>query len=241
VISDEDIDDLPSDDEAAFVQFESKLRDVVKATNAAQDYRGWDIEREYVAHILAFVDRRELPLDLPRNPPNHDNHFYDWYRTFTRAVDYFKASARLNVSARRKANITSLVLGPDFKAQISGYLMAIRKIVAEAELSEGKREAILKRVVDLQTEVDRNHTRTESAFALYLEVTSIIGKGAENLKPAFERVESILKVIAKAKDDNEQKALEAPKERKQLPAPTTPPDEAPALGYGPPGDDEIPF
>lgn len=134
------------------------------------------------------------------------------------------------------------MLAPDFKAQIGAHLTAIRKIVGEAELSESKRDAIFKRINNLQEEVDRDRTRTEAAMALWLDVTIAIGKGAKNLDPAIERLERIIKVLAKAKDDNDQKALLAPQERKRISPPTaTPETQIPPKKTRVPPDDEVPF
>jgi hypothetical protein len=86
-------------------------------------------------------------------------------------------------------------------------------------------------------EVDRDRTRTEAAMALLLEVTSAIGKGAKNLDPALDRIERIVKVLAKAKDEHETKALMAPPERKRIAPPTT----APAQPQSEEMNDEVPF
>jgi hypothetical protein len=240
MISDEEIDSLADDYEAAFVQYEGILREAVRAANSSREYPDWDVEREYVAHILAFVDTRGIPLDLPRNPPVATGEFADWYRDFVRAVDYYKAVARLQVSARKRENVAVLTLSPDFKAQIGGHLTAIRRIVVEAELLENKRDAIFRRINNLQEEVDRDRTRTEAALALWLDVTSAISKGAKNLDPAIERIERIMKVFGKAKDENEQATLLAPPERKRIAPPTTAPE--PQLPQSRKSlDDEIPF
>jgi hypothetical protein len=239
MISDEDIDALPNDPEAAFVQYEAILREAVRKLNAGEGTASWDVEREYVAHVLAFVDTRDIPLNLPKDLPRGDSEFGDWYRNFVRAVDYYKAVARLRVSARKKENVAVLILSPDFKTQIGGHLTAIRKIVIEAEISENKRDAIFRRINNLQEEVDRDRTRTEAAMALLLDVTSAISKGAKNLDPALDRIERIIKVFAKAKDDNEEKALMAPSERKRIAPPTNAPKQPPAPE--PTTEDEIPF
>lgn len=238
MITDEEIDSLPDDPEAAFVQYEAVLRGRVRSNSSPNN---WDVERDYVAHVLAFADTRSIPLDLPRNPPNDDADFSSWYQNFIRVVDYYKAVARLQVAARKKEHVSVLTLSLDFKAQIGGHLTAIRKIVVDADISENKRDAIFMRINNLQQEVDRDRTRTEAAMALWLEVTSAIGKGAKNLDPVIDRLERIVKVLAKAKDENERQALLAPKQKKRIAAPTVP---STTEGQKPPVqelDDEIPF
>lgn len=242
MITDEQLDELPEDNEAAFVIYEDTLRQIVREWNSDRDYRGWDIERDYVAHILAFADNRPIDIDLPRNPPYDDESFSEWHKNFTRSVDYYKASARLRIAARRKKNITTILLSPDFKAQIGGHLVAIRNIVGGAELPESKRDAIYRRINGLQEEVDRDKTRTEAVVGLWLDITSAIGKGAENLDPVIDRLERIMGVFAKARDENEQSLLSAPAERKRIAAPTSAPS-ATRKDSAPTSDDldEIPF
>jgi hypothetical protein len=234
MITDEDIDSLPDDPEAAFVQYEAILRKEVGSSMKPSVA----LEREYVAHVLAFVDTRGIPLNLPRDIPPNDVVFREWYKNFVRAVDYYRAAARLQTAARKKENVSVLTLDLDFKAQIGAHLTAIRKIVGEADISAGKRDAIFKRINNLQDEVDRDRTRTEAAFALLLDITSAISNGAKNLDPALERVERIIKVLAKAKDENEMKTLTSPKPPKRIAPPTASPEPS---GSQSSADDEIPF
>ncbi len=238
MITDEELDSLPDDPDEAFVMYEGILRDYVRTANANQENPDWDMERQYVAQILAFVDTRGIPLELPTNPPDDPHTFSRWYQNFLRAVDYYRAVARLEISRRKKVNVTVLTLSPDFKTKIGAHLTAIRKIVFEANMAESKRDAIFRRISNLQEEVDRDRTRTEAGLALWLDITSAIGKGAENLDPAIERVKKIFDVFAKAKDEAEQKALTSPPERKRIAPPTTAPEQQPGRG---PLDDDIPF
>jgi hypothetical protein len=241
MITDDELDALPDDPEAAFVQYEAILRERVREANSDRDNMTSDVERDYIAHVLAFVDTRSIPLKLPTNPPYDDQEFYTWYKNFTRAVDYYKARTRLEISARKKENVSVLALSPDFKTQIGGHLTAIRKIVSEADVSENKRDAIFRRINNLQEEVDRDRTRTEAALALWFDVTNAISKGAKNLDPAIKRVERIMRVLAEAKDENEQKALIAPQPKKRIAAPTTAPEPSSTEPRKKADSDEIPF
>lgn len=217
MITDEQMDSLPDDDDAAFVMYEQILRDVVRRKVSIDSY---DIERDYVAHMLAFVDERTVPVDLPRNPPRDNREFGEWYQEFIQAVDYFKAAIRIRISVRRRKGEESIFLGPDFKTRIGGHLTAIQNIVLKSDITEQKRDAILRRLSALQDEVLKDKTRTEKVIGLWLDITSAIGQGAENLSPAIDRLEKVMGVFADARDENEQKRLSAPQERKRLPAPT---------------------
>jgi hypothetical protein len=234
MITDDELDELSDDDETAFVQYEAIVR---KSFEENVHQNNWNAERAYVTHILAFVDTRSIDLDLPRNPPGQDGDFSYWFDAFLRAVDYYKTSLRLRLAARKKQHVTVLTLSLDFKTQIGGHLTAMRKIVAEAQhLSGSKRDALIRRINNLQLEVDRDRTRTEAATALWLELTSAISKGAQNLDPAIDRLERIIKVLSLAKDENETKSITAPPERKRLSPPKSPESRKDDKS-----DEEIPF
>jgi len=229
MISEDEIDALPEDDEAAFVQYEGIIRGAVRSANLDPNYESLDVEMEYVARILAFVDNRALPWEIPRNPPYDDSSFSTWYRGFIRSVDFHKASAQLRVAARRRRNVTSIALSINFKTRIGGHLTAIHKIVSDANVSEDQRDAIYQRINNLQEEVNLDRTRTEAVIALWLDITSAISKGAKNLDPAIDRLERIMGVFSKARDENEQQAFAAPQERMRIAASTTPPRPEPGL------------
>lgn len=110
-------------------------------------------------------------------------------------MDYYKIAARLSISARRKQNVVSIILDPDFKTKIGGHLTAIRNVIKDADVSESKRDAIYRRIAALQEEVDRDRTRTEGVVALWLDVASAISRGAKNLDPAIERLERIMGIL----------------------------------------------
>ncbi|QOZ09236.1 hypothetical protein [Bradyrhizobium sp. CCBAU 51765] len=228
MITDEELDNLSEDDELAFVQYESIVR---ASMEQARTNNSWDAERSYATHMVAFLDHRPIAFQYSR-PPQAEEEFVDWFEEFQRAVDTYKISVRLKSSIRKKQNVAVLSLSQEFKTQIGGHLTAIRKIVFDADhLPLSKREALIRRINNLQEEVDRDRTRTEAAMALWLELTSAIGKGATNLDPAIERLGRIVKVLSLQKDENETKALEPPSKPKQI----SPPKQSKTE------DDGIPF
>lgn len=87
MITDAELDDLPEDDDEAFVIYD----DILRASLARQAQpNSWESERQYVTHVLAFVHTRSIPIDLPDNPPDADEKFYDWYAAFVGKLDYFR-------------------------------------------------------------------------------------------------------------------------------------------------------
>jgi hypothetical protein len=226
MITDDELDDLSDDDEVAFVQYESIVRAALEKVR--YDSRDYSDERAYVSHICAFIEIRPVPFAYSRTPPRDDAAFSGWFIGFLEAVDYLKTSMRLKFASRKKEHVSVLALSLDFKTQIGGHLTAIRKIVFEADhLPENKRDALIRRIDNLQHEVDRDRTRTEAAMALWLELTSAISKGATNLDPAIDRLARIVKVLSLSKDESETKSITGPRKPKQIapPAPPVPSDD----------------
>ena len=230
MISDDELDDLSDDNEIAFVQYETIIRSAME--KEAEGRSDWLAERKYANHVLAFIETRPIPFKYSRSAPRDDAGFSNWFTGFLESVDYLKTSLRLQFAARKKRHVSVLTLSLDFKTQIGGHLTAMRKIVAEAEhLSESKRDAVIRRINNLQHEVDRDRTRTEAATALWLELTSAISKGATNLDPAIDRLERIIQVLALSKDQSETKAITTAPPPKQIAPPKTVQEDS----------DDIPF
>jgi hypothetical protein len=215
MITDTELESLSDDNEVAFVQFDA----IIRAAAEEVDPNNYSVERAYVTHVLAFLETRPIPAAIPDNPPRDDGSFSEWYRNdLLPAIDRYKTKVRLQRAFKDKTNSTVFRLSGDYKTQIGGHLTAIRKIVQVAKLPESKRDTIFKKIGSLQEEVDRDRTRTQAVTALWLEITSAIGKGAENLDPAIERLEKIMNVFGRAKNEDETAALPG-SSTKRLPPP----------------------
>jgi hypothetical protein len=221
MITDDQLDELPEDDRDAFLAYETICR---KWVDDHKTSANWAAERQYVTHILAFADARDVGLSLDGEIPDDDEEFADYFSGLLSQVDRFRAKVRVELAAARKTSGTSFHIARNFKTQIGGHLTAIRKIVQDATLSDSKREAIFNRIEKLQAEVNRDRTKTESAIGLWLDITSAISHGAEKLDPAIERLEKIMKVFAEARDEATVR-LPAPAEQKRLPKPKSQPNE----------------
>lgn len=110
----------------------------------------------------------------------------------------------------------TVVLDDEWRTKISSYVAHIRKIVMGAEIEDGMRDAISKRLNALQEEVDRSRTRLEAATAVWLKLTEAIGAGAENLEPAVKLLQRVSGAISRL---SMQQHLEA--QQLRLPAPDT--------------------
>ncbi|MCG6558127.1 hypothetical protein MB818_07945 [Ruegeria sp. 1NDH52C] len=111
----------------------------------------------------------------------------------------------------------SVYLDQEWKSHATTLVSHIREVVTRATMADDLREPILRSLNQLQSEIDRNRTRLERVSDAWLQITSAIGNGAENLEPAVKLIERLSKAMGKAKRHE----IEAEK-HPQLPPP---PDE----------------
>lgn len=104
-----------------------------------------------------------------------------------------------------------IILNNDWKNRIQTYLAHIRDAVRGADIDEGIRERIFKKIEELGREVERNRTLLSKYSELWLETTRVTGEGAKNLKPAIELLRRLTGAVQSANEN----AVEV----RQLPAP----------------------
>ncbi len=74
MITDKEMADLPDDDELAFVVYEERLRATTR--DNANDLEDSSLEREYVNHILAFINVVNIDIPVDWDPPYDDREFW---------------------------------------------------------------------------------------------------------------------------------------------------------------------
>jgi hypothetical protein len=104
-------------------------------------------------------------------------------------------------------------LDDDWRSKAIAYVQRVRSAVRKAEMEEALRESILKRVNELQSEIERNRTRFAALAEVWLAATEAAGKGATNLEPVFRRLEKLggaFSWLRKVQNDQEPKRLPPP-------------------------------
>jgi hypothetical protein len=96
------------------------------------------------------------------------------------------------------------------KAKIRHHLTQIKDAVDRLEVPDTKREALYRRISDLENEVVRDRTRYDAYSALFLEAATTTGKAARKLKPLLKLLHPITIIFANAKEDEEAQLRLAP-------------------------------
>jgi hypothetical protein len=221
MISDDELLDLPEDPELAFVQCERKLREGLfrrleetESYNANSSYK-----LEYINHVVAVAKALELSIFDEYSIPSLGSDLHPFYEQFRHDVDHVTVQIRMR-HARRVKNY-SVALDPATKSKVRHHLQQIKEIVDRLEVSERKKEALYSKINALADEVDKDRTRFDTAMALITEVASVGGEAADRLEPVRKWIDSIARLLGRAKEAEDAAAprLPAPKERKRIEPP----------------------
>lgn len=209
IIDSINLNDLPDESEEAFVAFEERLRDILKIEEDQdqkmyRDENGYYAgsyypQRYYVSSIIAFLDEYNIDMDIEDISSKDNPEFLTYYTEFFNRINY----ARTRFKLRKKRTLsgqagTPILINPNFREQIHNLLATIKKIVNAHIQDINKKERIYKKIVGLQSEIDRERTTIDAVFSRAIDISRVIGECAENMEPLVQKVERLFRVLSDA-------------------------------------------
>jgi hypothetical protein len=245
-VSDEQLLNLPEDNEQAFIALErlarksyySSVSDLTSTTKTPSAYAR--LQHEYLNYVQAAAEQFAIE-GLPAEPPPSDTGaLNNFFRDFVSKVERYTIKVRLRHS--RRARPFTVYLGEAAKVKIQHLLTQIKDQLQHLSVSEDKKDALLKKILAFELELGRARTRFEIFAGLVIASADLAGEATKKLEPIKKFVDSIARVIGAAKSEEEQedvRRLPAPAETKQIehkpsddvevePFPSSEDDEAPA-------------
>ena len=167
--------------------------------------------------------------------PSIENVSYNTYLDFNKDVMHYRTVLRIRKSQRRQGY--SVQFDETAKRKVHHHLDQVLEIFNKLEVEEAKREKLISRLNDLQSEVNQPRTRFDRFAALSMEVSGVVGDTVERLK-VIEILDAIARVFWGAQTEK-QKQLPSPKQPKTIEPPR------PKIDSSKPSrsemDDDIPF
>jgi hypothetical protein len=236
-------EDLPDDAEAAFLTLEQRFRaDRDKKTGSfdPDQYFPADHYLEYMRRTASAAQELGLSFYDQLTIPAVANLNWQSYRLFQSELDHYLTSLQIRRARRDSRYVVKL--GTKTRSVLNHHIMQIREIILRLEVEDWKREALLDRLNDLQSEVDRDRFRYQILAAFTIEAAGVLGEAADRMEPVRQFIDSISGLIWGTKHAEQTKSLPAPPPRKQIP----PPPKSSARKPEPrltrdEMDDEIPF
>lgn len=228
----QEIYDLPADAEEAFPIFESRLRD--KYLDDSFGNITIANQRDYAIELIAFCGAYEVDIghDLDGLMSWDNDEFYPAFNALEAKARIMAVRFSLQANRKAKSGLTpTYVLDSSQKKHIHDQINEIREIIAGADLTDQKRDALVKRLNAFAEEVDRDRTKGEALMAFYVASKREVKEVAD----LSDHIEKIFRMLSKGKELFD--ALPAPTVPKQIEGPQA----AKKQGGSGELDDEIPF
>ncbi|MER8376265.1 hypothetical protein [Mesorhizobium sp. M1406] len=235
-------DDLPEDQEQAFIYLERNFRSQLDESLKNNDQNSYDAycKRKYMSAVIAAAKSLDIPGIKDSSSPYNDKGVWDAFEGFETDVMNLTIQIEINHARRRKKY--SVALDGATKQKIRHYIEQIRMAVEESDIPQDKREAIFKKLGELTLEVDRDRTRFEIVADAIRRVARLSGDvEREAAEPWWKWIKLIFGEIDDAKEKEPQTSLPTPEERKRLEPPRKQLPSPKEETFGRDLDDEIPF
>ncbi|SHH03327.1 hypothetical protein SAMN02745157_0194 [Kaistia soli DSM 19436] len=214
LLTDEELDLLPPDPLEAFLEFEAIARERTLGMISDSDTYGEDI---YVSNIFAMAEVFDIEsiIDV-RNEYGGPKSILELYGIIRNRVDTLSLTFRLEkFKQRRSGHGPVLSISADIIETLRFHLTQMRSAVDKVEgIPIRKREAIVKRLSELDYEISTSRTKWESWLDLALELADTTSEVAEKLAPTKKMLDAIFKRLAKAKRNAQ--SLPSPDKQKQI-------------------------
>lgn len=250
LISAEDFDKLPEDDDQCFVEFEAICRrNMTEMTE--EDHRSSDFYASVRANYMAAVYSVAQQCGIPNIPDPHvsqQHEVWEFYSRFALAVQ--GEVARIRIRNRRSRGSLSVQLTDNTRTKIQHYIGRLRDTIQNSDLPSAKKNALRAKLNELENELGQRRLSFGKTMALLSGVLVTIGATTTIFADGSTAISHIMQLIGVDKESEEAalsrlapppKALPAPPV-KQQPAPqkTGPSWDAPRVQTAD-LDDEIPF
>ena len=250
LISADEFDALPEDDEQCFVEFEAICRR--NMTRMINDQTSGHFDRSVQSQYMAAVSSVAVECGLPglarQIPAENDNAFYDEFSQFCLAVQ--GEVARIRIRSRRFRNSVSVQLADNTRTKIEHYISRLRETIDKSRLPDHRKKALRNKLDELREELGKRRLNLGKTMVVLAVVMAGLQGVANMTTIAAEgeaAIASIMKLIGVDKETEEAAVSRLAPPPKALPAPPSHARPRPAVPSRAPLraitdlDDDIPF
>lgn len=245
-----ELDDLPEDNHVAFATFiRHALRRLSEATDPidGSEQEGWRIIEEwrydFMNVAIAAAKQFEIEPFSTMHVPGVGNFDDTAHRQFKADLDFFMTQLAIDNTIRDRRD--SVLLPPASKDRIRNHVHQLKKCIDGAELTDARREALLKKLADFESELEKRRLSLLALSRITLEVMMIPGGLWASQQITTKLINNVLQAVAEAKvvDDENRKLppIEPPK-KLLSPRPLTDEKKRPIpAAFDTDLDDDVPF
>ncbi len=241
LISDEEFDNLPTDNERCFIEFEAINRRNLNRMINNDTNTEFDrvVRQQYMAAVSAVAHECGVP-NISFDPDTDEN-TYQQFGRFSLAVQ--GEVARLRIRQRGERHPYSVMLTGATRTKIEHYISRIRDVVAKSDMDAGRKRDLNKKLDELVSELTGHRLSFAKSMAILAAVMATMGSVVTISADGPSAVAHIMQLIGEDKATEETAARRLAPPPKALPAPPKPG----TFGRPPPRslpdelDDDIPF
>lgn len=205
-ITQDEIDDLPDNDpQAAFVQFvriaQRRLGESTEPFNPNDEY-DWEQINEarlgFMNVVVAAAKKYEIQPFAAMPIPRLKTFGRDEHRQFKADLDHYLTQLLLDNSSRAKRD--TVLVSLELKDTIRTYIFHLRKLIEGADdLDEAKRQVLLKRLNEFESELDKKRISLVAVTVLAITLASAPGALWSSADAANKLLTNILRAVGEAK------------------------------------------
>lgn len=233
------IDDLPDDNGAAFVEFERICRDNLQIIlSSLGENDDWDVPRlRYMSKVAAAADAYDIPNRDGLIEPHPHNFDSGHFAAFEQAVTQIVTRLQIKNARLRKQGEVRLPLSRT--NDIEKYIEVLRQRIIGSDFDENKKKALLKKLEELRTEITGKRADLSKTMLIIASIVTTVNQAEAAVIRLPDAIAAVMKVIGLAKQDEEAARLQiqADAAPKALEDHRRKPPHSPI----PKTDDEIPF
>lgn len=203
-VTQDEMDDLPEDDHLAFSTFvrhaQRRLAEATDNIDGNQD-DGWRLIEEwrydFMNIVLAAAKRFGIEPFATMEMPSLGNFDNRTHRQFKADLDFYMTQLVIDNTLRDRRD--SVLMSSTAKERIRNYLHELKQCIDKADLSDSRKEALLRKLGDFEAELDRRRLSLLALTRVTLEIMMIPGGLWASQQITTRLVNNLLQTVAEEK------------------------------------------
>ncbi|MGF6173816.1 hypothetical protein [Ensifer sp. 4252] len=243
-ITEEEIEDLPEENEAAFLAFVKIARGrLTKATSSVDtsDEQGltelYEARHGFMNVVTAAARRYGIEPFASMDVPRAGNFGSDEHRQFTADLDHYMTQLLLSDGLGKKRD--SVALSGAAKTRIRTHIHHLREQLGKEEMPLEKREELLKSLANFEDALDKRRLSLLALTRITVEILAAPGALAGSYDIATKLLTNVFQTVAQEKGNESEQRIRV--DRPTAILPVRPSEAFRQQKKSMESDDDIPF
>ncbi len=216
------LENLPDDPAEALFLLSDRAEDWMRGQDQVSDYGNQD---RYICRLLLDLLEESYPDSVADvESCTAEGEGQGQLECCIRVITSIAAThdaAKLTAQFGSKNTLGIAELTQEEKQKAHEHLNFIREVIEKSTLDDKKKNALLKTLNKLATEIDKIGTKTDQFFAFFSELGFYFGEFGRDSKPLWDSANETLKILTKSRAKKENISLPKNDKILQLPEPDT--------------------